>query len=62
MTLALSASPARAEPDIAVCAGERTKTVVLTLPVLAAAEAACNRVLAGEPGVADKQRQPSIAA
>ena len=41
--------------DLARCADDRVKTSVLAKPVMAAAEAACGRVLAGSP--ADPERQ-----
>jgi tetratricopeptide (TPR) repeat protein len=44
--------------DLATCADDRIKTAVLSMPEMAAAEAACGRVLAGP--VNDAQRQKAV--
>jgi len=42
--------------DLAVCADDRVKTAVLPMPAMAAAEAACGRVLASAASEADRQK------
>ncbi len=53
---AATLSRADAASDMAACADERVKTAMLPAPALAAAEAACGRVLAGGAAGADRQK------
>lgn len=53
--LVTSAWPQSAS-DLATCADDRTKTSVLPMTAMAAAEAACGRVLAGTPSDVDRQK------
>ncbi|MGB3866557.1 MAG: hypothetical protein WBA29_13110, partial [Xanthobacteraceae bacterium] len=53
---AATVSRAAAASDIAACADERVKTAMLPAPELAAAEAACGRVLAGGAAGMDRQK------
>ena len=46
----------QAPDDLATCADDRTQTIVLPMAVMAAAEAACGRVLAGLPSDSDRQK------
>lgn len=54
--LATGAAKADTAPDLAVCADERVKTAMLPVEQLAAAEAACTRVLEGTASAPDRQK------
>ena len=58
MMSAASPGPAVAQGkvDLDICADERVKTSVLPIAAMAAAEAACGRVLAGTAGEVDRQK------
>ncbi len=56
IAVAISAAPAAAASDMALCADQRVKTTMLPMPALAAAEAACGRILAADANMTDRQK------
>ena len=56
LALVSFAATAQVRPDLSACADERVRTAVLTAAQMAAAEAACSRVLSGNAYGADRQQ------